>query len=203
MTFDDISSSQFSLGIRGKIFEEFHALIAAHEAHGPFLEIGAPSPDASLLTDDRFAGEERYAVGPHETVEQDGLSYRNGNPNDLTKLFQDGQISTVLWNGGIARDKHFWRTLAEVRRVLKPGGVFIVVAQAFAQKPRFGVRVVGAQGNEIANATIVARAQAAVADYWRISPQAMRQIVLEDFEVKEVRIAYVVPRVFGVGVKKG
>jgi len=38
-------------------------------------------------------------------------------------------------------------------------------------------------------------------DYWRISPQAMKNVILHGFDVQEVRVKMMPPYVFGVGLK--
>lgn len=203
MSLDAPTMSSQNIGVRGRVIQEFCALARAYGAHGPFLDIGVGPPAESVLLEPDFEGEERRAIGSHPSTEESGLVYSRGNPNDMSELYKDGQFSTVFWNGAIARDKYFWRTLDEIKRVLAPGGVLLVSAPAFSKNARFGLKVVGARGSEIPNATVTARAQESLPDYLRFSPKALRDIVFDGFEVKEVRIAFVVPRVFGVGVKKG
>jgi hypothetical protein len=60
--------------------------------------------------------------------------------------------------------------------------------------------VVGAKGNPIPDTTVTYRVHTPQ-DYWRISPQAMRQVVLESFEALEVKTAMMPPRIFAVGRK--
>jgi hypothetical protein len=197
------SSHTQQIGVRGRVIQEFCALALSHGVHGPFLDIGTGLPEESILVEDQFKSEERRAVGPHASSEVGGLVYSRGNPNDMKELYKDGQFSTVFWNGALAQDKFFWRTLDEIKRVLAPEGVLLVSAPAFAKTARFGLKVVGAKGSEIPNATVTARAQDALPDYLRFSPKAVRDVIFDGFDVREVRIAFVVPRVFGVGVKKG
>jgi SAM-dependent methyltransferase len=201
MTIVESSLSSPIPGAQAKIIQEICALSAAHDAHGPFLEICAGPSSSFALLDAHFDNAERHIIGAKAAGQGDGPIYANGNSNDMRALYKDRQFSTVIWNGAMAHDKYFWRTLEEIKRVLAPGGILIAVAPGFGSKSRFGLKVVGPKGAEIANATVTARAQAHLPDYWRVSQQAMKQIILDGFDVREVRTALLMPRVFGVGAK--
>lgn len=188
-------------GVQSKIIQEICGLAAAHDAHGPFLEICAAPNTSFALLDPHFGDAERHIIGAKAASPGDGAIYANGNPNDMRALYKDRQFSTVIWNGAMAHDKCFWRTVEEIKRVLAPGGILIAVAPGFGSKSRFGLKVVGPKGSEIANATVTARAHAYSPDYWRVSQQAMKQIILDGFDIREVRTALLMPRVFGVGAK--
>jgi hypothetical protein len=197
------SSHTQQVGGRARIIQELCTLAKSHGARGPYLDVGVGSPEKTVLLEDQFKSDERRAVGSHASTEVDGLVYSHGNPNDMRELYKDGQFSTVFWGGALARDKFFWRTLSEIKRVLAPQGVFLVSAPAFTKVARFGLQVISAKGNEIPNATVTARADDVLPDYLRFSPRAIREMIFDGFDVREVRVALVVPRVFGVGVKKG
>ena len=69
-----------------------------------------------------------------------------------------------------------------------------------AAADRAGVTVAGPKGTLIADTTATYRVHGS-SDFWRISPQAMRQVVLAGFDIREVRVSSMPPRIFGVGAK--
>jgi hypothetical protein len=184
-----------------RIVAEFSRMAANHRAAGPYLEIGAGPGGGTVLGGSYFSGAERHAVGAGPATEANGVTYYQGDPNDMRALFGDGYFGTVLWNGALAHDRFFWLTLGEIRRVLAPGGLMMLVVPGFSkggEPARF--KVVGAKGNPIPDTTVTYRVHTPQ-DYWRISPQAMRQVVLESFEALEVKTAMMPPRIFAVGRK--
>ena len=191
------------IGPEVKIARELHALAVAHQAHGPFLEIGIGPKERAALLLEAFEGEERRVVGHGEPAVRDGVAFHPGSPNDMRGQFADGRFATVLWNSALAHDPQFWRTLEEIKRVLAPGGVLIVVASDFSRSPAHnGIKTVGPKGNPIPNTTVTQSVHPTRGDYWRISPQAMRKTILGDYKILEIREVMMPSRVFGVGLKE-
>lgn len=185
-----------------KIGREFERLVAAHEAQGPFLEIGFGPPDRAALLQKAFEGQERHAIGYGEAVARDGVAFHPGTPNNMRGQFDDGRFSTVFWNGALVHDSQFWLTLDEIKRVLAPGGVLIVAASDFSRSPgQNGIKVVGPKGNFIPNTTVTQSVHATRGDFWRISPQAMRKTILNGYKILEIREVMMPSRVLGVGLK--
>jgi SAM-dependent methyltransferase len=201
MTLLDQGVTPQTVGPHAKIVREFETLAETHNARGPYLEVCIGPQKNAVLLDEYFSGEERHTVGLEAATESNGVTFNRGNPNDMRDLFVNGRFSTVFWNGALAHDRYFWRSLEEIKRVLAPGGVLIVAAPGYSKKAKFGLKVVGAKGSPIDNATVTPRVHLSRPDYWRVSPQAMKQTILEGFEVREVHISMLVPWVFGVGVK--
>lgn len=189
-------------GPREKVIAEYEILTRQHNAQGPFLEImhgqarNAISPSAFLK------GEERHVVGRGKSGDIDDVHFHNANPNDMSGLFESECFSTVIWDRALERDAAFWLTLAEIKRVLKPAGTLIVCTCCFTKANKFGIKVVGAKGNDIPALTPTKAVDATVADYWRISAQSMRKAILNGFDIREVRMSFTVPHLFGVGVKQ-
>lgn len=189
--------------MRAKVIEEYATLMRIHEAQGPILEIphGARR-QAALTLAPPFAGQERHVVSRGEGGEVDGVQFHKGEPNDLAPLFDDQCFSTVIWDRALDQDARFWMTLAEIKRVLLPGGVLMVCTRGFAKANKFGVKATSAKGSDLPFMTATGAVGVGAPDFWRLSPQAMRNVILGDFDVREVRMSFMVPHVFGVGVKR-
>jgi SAM-dependent methyltransferase len=199
---DAATAAAVPIGPHARITLELETLAAMHKAHGPYLEVyGGPPENAALLTK-YFIGEERHAIGPEESATRDGVTFHQGDPNDMRGLFADGRFTTVLWNSALAHDRRFWCSLEEIKRVLAPGGVLIVATADFSKSAiQSSIKIAGRKGTAIANATLTQAIHPTRPDYWRISPQAMRKTILDGFDIREVHQAMMPSQVFGVGVK--
>ena len=178
---------------------EFGRLVDKQDTVGPYLQIGVTDPEQCALAD--LSGE-RHALGAglDDGDGPAGITCHRGGPSDLAR-FPDGRFRTVLWNDGLAHDRAFWRTIDELRRILAPGGTLVLSVPGFSNVPdRAGVTVVGPKGNPIPDTTPTYRIHGAP-DFWRISPQAMRQVILDGFDEVEVKVSAMPPRIVGIGVK--
>jgi hypothetical protein len=190
-------------GMRAKIVEEFGTLARLHGLQGPVLEIAhGPSRNAISLAP-FLAGFERHVVIDGDSGEVDGTHFHRGDPNDMGQLFDDHCFSSVIWDRGLERDPFFWLTLDEIRRVLMPGGALMLCTRGFAKNNKFGIKVVGANGNPVPFLTATSPVSATGADYLRFSPQGLRKVVLRGLDVRELRSSFMVPHLFAVAVKAG
>ncbi len=188
-------------GTRAKLVEEYEALAQLHKLHGPILEITLGTRHTAIAGAPFLAGFERHVIVPGESAEEAGTHFHKGNPNDMSQLFDDGCFATVIWDRALERDALFWRTVAEIKRVLAPGGALMLCTRGFVKINKFGVKVVGANGNPVPFLTATSAVAAVGGDYLRFSPQGLRKTVLDGFDVREVRSAFMVPHLFAVAVK--
>lgn len=190
-------------GMRAKIVEEYETLASLHGLQGPVLEIAHGPRHNAVSLAPFLAGFERHVVTDGDSGEVDGTHFHRGDPNDLGPLFDDHCFSSVIWDRGLERDPSFWLTLAEIKRVLMPGGALMLCTRGFAKNNKFGIKVVGANGNPVPFLTATSAVSANGADYLRFSPQGLRRVVLRDFEVRELRSSFMVPHLFAVAVTAG
>ncbi len=188
-------------GMRAKVVAEYAAIFQVHGLGGPVLEI-AYGPGKNAVASAPFLAEfERHAVVGRDEGETGGTQFHRGSPNDLTPLFEDGCFGTVIWDRGPERDRKFWLTAAEIRRVLMPGGAVVVCTRGFGRTNKFGVKVVGAGGKPLPSLIATAAISDRAGDNLRFSPQGVRRVVLDGFDVKETRAAFMVPHLFVVAKK--
>lgn len=125
------------------------------------------------------------------------------NAHDIP--FVDACFDHVIAYQMLEHDPTFWVTLGEIRRVLKPGGLFIAGAPAFSDKP-LGRRVPflpgwGSRRCDIGLATLTYSVHAAPDDYYRFTKAAFEQAVFDGFSDVTVIEVMIPPRVLGWGTK--
>jgi hypothetical protein len=190
-----------STGPRAKLRAELQHLVQSYDARGPVLEIAVDVRDLAVPSIEHFHGEQRHVIGLGGGVQLEGVTSHASHPHDMRGLFADGSVGTVISNKALAHDPMFWQTVDEIRRVLVPGGLASFVTPCFSKAPNeAGVIAVGRKGNPVADVTVTYRVHASP-DFWRISPQAMKNVILAGFDVQEVRVKMMPPYVFGVGIK--
>lgn len=197
------------------VFEAFDRLCREHDAGGDVLEIGA-TPDAStLLCLPALAGaKSRVGVNLEGAADFDGFRIVGANANDLAG-FADASFDTVLSNSVLEHDPRFWLTLAEMRRVARPGALIAIGVPGFASSgPRRPLKrlarlpLAGPIVRRLAAARLATTptldVHAFPGDYYRFSPLAVREVLLAGLDAPDVVALMSPPRLLGSGrVPKG
>jgi len=193
------------------VFAAFDRLCTAHRAGGVVLEIGATLSSDTLLNLPALAGaRERIGVNLSGGGARDGFRILQANANDL-RVFPDMSFDTVLSNATLEHDARFWLTVAEIRRVLKPGGLCVIGVPGYREHAAWTRRMTvrasrvwrrplpGARRLEaLAAATPTLLVHNYPGDFYRFSEQAMRQVLLEGLAVLDVVSLLSPPRLVGV-----
>jgi len=136
-----------------------------------------------------------------------------GNANAMD-CFADERFDLVLCNAMLEHDKFFWRTLAEIRRVTRPGGLVVIGVPGFQylklEKLKAMLRRLPLVRRLSANqylgffftATVTFELHNAPGDYFRFSAQAVREVFFAGMEDVEVRSIMLPPRIIGAGRKQ-
>lgn len=93
-----------------------------------------------------------------------------GNSNTIN--FPDETFDCVMSSSSIEHDRYFWKTIAETKRVLKKGGLFIVGVPIYMTLP---------SDKDHTTVTYARHGIAYNADYYRFSEQAVREIFFEGY----------------------
>ena len=155
------------------------------------LEVGGRTGPTSLLRFPQLADAERFCVNLEPIKDQDGITAITGNANDL-HMFRDSSFDLVVSNAMFEHDPHFWLSLGEMRRVLKPGGLMVIGV------PGFVANAADAAQGLPKDATLTYEFHTAV-DYYRFTPMAVEQVFFEGFESVTVGTVLMPPRVIGYG----
>lgn len=195
-----------------QVFSEFDRICGARGAGGDVLEIGALATDDTLLCLPALRGaRSRVGVSLDGPLAHAGFDILRVDANDM-RCFADASFDTVLTNSVLEHDRRFWRTLAEIERVARPGALIVIGVPGFAKlrAERLASRaarvpVLGALLRGIPAAlasTLTLQVHEYPADYYRFSVQAARDVFLERLDAPEVRTLLVPPRIIAVGVKR-
>ena len=197
------------------VFSAFDTMCRHYGARGSVLEIGAtPTTDSLLNLPSLRACQPRIGINIEYAATTPAGEILRGNGNDLSR-FPDGSFNVVVSNATLEHDPFFWLTLAEMRRVLKPGGLLLIGVPGFVRARSWLRRLAGYLGERLgALAALAGPLQAFGAgtptllvhdypgDYFRFSEQALREVLLFDMDVLATRAVQTPPRLVGVGRKR-
>ncbi len=178
-----------------KVYRTFNKLLSPYNITGKVLEIGATLTEDTLLTLPALS-RASFKLGVNLLIEgkRGDFEIIKGNANSLP--FDDEEFDCVISNATLEHDKYFWKTCDEMKRVLKKGGILAVGFPGFAHNP------ILRRIPLLKSFTFTYRVHNAPGDYYRFSPQAMREVILEGTEVQAVKVIMQPPRIIGIGIKK-
>jgi len=206
------------------IYSRFDQLVRQYAPPGnKILEIGATeNVSETLLTLFRNISKSYDCVGINMEVRPvDNLPYTliQCNANNMN-ILDDESFDAVVCNAVLEHDKFFWKTLAEVRRVLRPGGLFYVGVPGFSKQnnliQRIMLKVMHSRFLRslpllypFARWTMFTRLaftstlmfHGAPYDFYRFSEEAVREVFLEDLVVLHLEYILEPVRIIGIGRK--
>lgn len=190
------------------IYSEFRNIVSTLHPAGSILEIGAvPGPDSLLAMDELRRAEQRVGINIAPPGSFEGFDVIEGNANHMT-MFEDGAFDCVLCNATLEHDQYFWRTCAEIRRVVRTGGLAIIGVPSYARyadvammrMPRPLAWLLKSRPG-LTDATLTFRYHWGPEDYYRFSETACREILLEGFRDVHVRSIMMPPRTISYGFR--
>jgi ubiquinone/menaquinone biosynthesis C-methylase UbiE len=96
------------------------------------LKFGAVPEENTLLNIDLLRDRKRVGVNIAPASSYDGFDTLQASATDLS-IFGSDDFDCVLSNATIEHEKQFCKICAEIRRVLRPGGVAIAGAPGYSQ----------------------------------------------------------------------
>ena len=199
------------------LFDEFPP------AGNAVLEIGvSPEPPHALLSAFQRRSPDFDCVGVNLDVPTGlELPYRvvPTNANEMS-CFADRSFDAVVCNAMLEHDPFFWKTLGEVRRLLRDDGLFFVGVPGFRKQPNSVHRALGvlqraAKARRVPGlraladramltplvATTTFMFHAHPYDYYRFSEQAVREVFLAELECLHLEYVLTPVRILAVGRK--
>jgi ubiquinone/menaquinone biosynthesis C-methylase UbiE len=125
--------------------------------------------------------------------------------------FPDERFDAVLCNAVLEHDRFFWKTLREVRRVVRRGGLVAIGTPGYTERrsetklQRFFAGFLPffrqADGLPLRHSTLTLGVHNFPGDYYRFSEQTFREVFFEGMMEVTIRTVLVPPRIIGAGVR--
>jgi SAM-dependent methyltransferase len=192
----------------------FEEICRARKASGTILEVGATPSRKTLLCLPSLAHAARRVgvnlAGPEGHFH--GNELYQANAHDLSR-FADESFDVVLCNAVLEHDPRFWRSLSEMRRVCRKGGLLAIGVPGYAiaaweeRLHNLLARVPKLYQwsyrhlNVLVAGTFTLGVHDAPGDFYRFSEQAMREVFMEGMRDVEIHRLMIPPRIIGVGVR--
>lgn len=187
------------------VYGLFDDICRAQDIRGSVLEIGATPDDSTLLTLPSLqrttkkiginkAGESRFK----------DFTIRAVDANDMN-CFPSESFDAVLCNSVLEHDPCFWKTLAEIRRVTRIGGLVVIGTPGYTKLPpqsKFR-RLLSSLGISRCSehSTPTLNIHNFPGDYYRFSEQAFREVFFKNMKDVAIRTVLNPPRIIGVGIR--
>jgi SAM-dependent methyltransferase len=173
----------------GEVKAEMQArLRACRVAPARVLEVGGVAGPKTLLDAPEVALAEKVVLNLARIKDRPGVTSVLGNANAMP--FDDESFDLVMTISTLEHDRSFWLSLAEMKRVLKPGGMLVIGVPGFVRDP------VHDRGRK----TITYKVHFKF-DYYRFSEQAVREVFFDGMEHVQVGALLRPPRIVGHGFK--
>lgn len=197
-----------------RVYREFERICARRGAQGGrVLEIGAvPAPESLLCMPWLSDAREKLGVNLDGPYRYRDFNIVQANANKLD-FIEDDHFDVVLCNAVLEHDKFFWKTVAEMKRVARPGGLIVVGAPGYTRfelerlrgvirRLPLGARILHRESLLwLTFSTLTIGLHHAPGDYYRFSVQSFAEVVCEDLVDVEVQAVVVPPIIIGAGVK--
>ncbi len=193
------------------IFEEFDRICRPRKITGAVLEIGATPDESTLLNLPALANASKK-IGINQVGNSEFRDFKilAANANHLTD-FADQSFDAVLCNAVLEHDPYFWKTLAEIQRVVAVGGLVVIGTPGYAELNfekklrRWLKHLAPLSGNPdgwaLQHATLTLGVHNFPGDYYRFSEQTFREVFFEGMNEVVIRSVLVPPRIIGAGTR--
>jgi len=193
------------------VFAVFEEICRTRGIRGAVLEIGATPDDSTLLNLPSLAGAaEKIGINKTGGSRFKEFTILKADANDMI-CFPGQRFDAVLCNAVFEHDRFFWKTLAEIRRVVRTGGWVVIGTPGFRRlsfEPklrRWLARLARFSGHPAGwpwqHSTLTLGVHNFPGDYYRFSEQTFREVFFEGMKDVVIRTVLVPPRIIGAGIR--
>lgn len=191
-----------------KLVLEYARLCRRGNLEGSVLEVGC-GPSKNTLLNRTIFKHSKYRVGINLIGYTHYREFKviKCNAHDMKETFDENTFDIVLCNMVLEHDPLFWKSLEEINRVIKKGGLFVlgvpaVISNVNKSKLTIGTQVAKVNKNMLLNSTITYRVHNAPGDYWRFTEQAYKEVLMQGFEKIVCSSFLLPPLLLGSGIKQ-
>ena len=188
------------------VYKQFEKILQKYEVNGKVLEVGAVPNKRSLLASITLGGGcEKVGINLVGSKKISDFKIVEGNANNMD-MFKNQTFDCVLCNAVLEHDKYFWKSVFEMKRVLKKGGLLIIGTPSYTNL-RFNRITIFITGRNpisdfLRNVTFCFRIHDAPGDYYRFSEQTFKEVFFAGFKNVTIKTIMLPPRTIGYGFKK-
>ena len=198
--------------MHNEVYRRFDQICALRKANGAVLEIGAMPAPTTLLTLPSLRGaSEKIGINLEGASDFGEIRILQGNANEMD--FPDERFDTVLCNATLEHDKFFWKTISEIRRVTRRGGLMVLGAPGYgrgsgekwAKRVTRNIPLIGGilsrKYHHLFASTLTFHVHNFPGDYYRFSVQAFHEVFFAGMKDVEVFEILTPPRIIGAATK--
>jgi SAM-dependent methyltransferase len=193
--------------MRLRVYREFEKICASKNIRGSVLEIGAMPDETSLLNMDSLKdASEKIGVSLDGPFKYKDFEILKGNANNMD-FFSNGKFDVVLCNSVLEHDRYFWKTISEIRRVTKKGGLIVIGTPGYDIFPyekqihRIFGHLPFLSRTFLAEFTLTLHVHNFPGDYYRFSRQTFQEVFFEGMKQVDIRVILLPSRIIGSGIK--
>lgn len=188
-----------------KVYKKFDQIFREYNISGRILEIGAIPSKGALLASKQLNATKKVGLNLEGPSEFEDFKIIKGNANNM-KMFKSNYFDCVLCNAVLEHDKFFWKTISEIKRVLKRNGTLVIGVPSYKNYffHKINRYILGRNFicDFLRNSTFVFKIHNDPGDYYRFSEQAVRGLFFDGFKDVKIETIMVPPRTIGIGFKK-
>lgn len=196
------------------IFNKYEEILSGKNFEGPVLEVGATPGSKTLLNLPVLENiKEKVGINLEGPFSFKDFRFIQCNANNMD-ILSDNYFGLVLCNAMLEHDMHFWKTLSEITRLVKPGGLVVIGTPGFAESklhkyksklskyPWFNRLKSNAALNFITSSTLTVEVHGeSFGDFYRFSPAAFKKVFFNGYDGVEIIQVMQPPRIIGLGIK--
>ncbi len=202
--------------MRPIVYKKFEEILSKFEIKGRILEVGATPNKGSLLSSSVLSSStEKIGINLDGPNEFEDFKIIRGNSNNM-EMFQENYFDCVLCNATLEHDNEFWKSISEMKRVLKINGLLIIGTPSFVKlkmKTNFLSKLIilinlksfinmKAIFKFLKDSTFCFKVHNAPGDYYRFSEQTFKEVFFRGFKNLKIETVMIPPITVGYGFKK-